>query len=157
MSLHAPNQLLRSTIVPSARAYKLDRLMETIRSYEEASGQRVFFEYVLLSDVNDQPEHAHELGSLLQGHLDPVLNLIPWNPVYSRKDGGPLFSAPKEDAVLRFQRIIREEYGISCTVRQEKGQDISGACGQLVLEMAQSTGQVDSSCEHNNFRDIEDF
>lgn len=96
----------------------------------------------MLSGVNDHPLHAHELGRLLQGHRDPVLNLIPWNPVYNMDDkggsseGGMKFAAPGADAVADFQRIVRGTYGVSCTVRQEKGQDISGACGQLVLEMA---------------------
>ena len=145
--------------MPSARAYRLDRLMDTIRAYEEVSRQRVLFEYVLLSDVNDQPEHAHELGRLLVGHLDPVVNLIPWNPIFSGKDRGPRFAAPRGDSVSRFQRIVREEYGVSCTIRQEKGRDISGACGQLVLDMSQTSkeSEASASCKHNTVRDIEDL
>lgn len=60
-----------------------------------------------------------------------VINLIPWNPVYSP---GMPYSAPSVDAASRFRTIVKTEYGLPCTVRKEKGQDISGACGQLVIE-----------------------
>jgi hypothetical protein len=66
LSLHAPTQELRKTIVPSARAYPLPKLMAAVAEYQEASEQRVFVEYVVLSGVNDAPEQAHELGQLLQ-------------------------------------------------------------------------------------------
>lgn len=123
LSLHAPNQELRKQIVPSARAYPLHKLLQAIEDYQAATQQRVFVEYVLLSGVNDGLEQAHELGQLLQGR-DVVLNLIPWNPVYS--PDGPQFKAPVEGQVAAFQGIVRGQYGVHCTVRQEKGQDISG-------------------------------
>jgi adenine C2-methylase RlmN of 23S rRNA A2503 and tRNA A37 len=66
LSLHAPTQELRRTIVPSARAYPLHKLMDAVAEYQSASQQRVFVEYVVLSGVNDAPEQAHELGQLLQ-------------------------------------------------------------------------------------------
>jgi adenine C2-methylase RlmN of 23S rRNA A2503 and tRNA A37 len=66
LSLHAPTQELRRTIVPSARAYPLHKLMDAVAEYQAASQQRVFVEYVVLSGVNDAPEQAHELGQLLQ-------------------------------------------------------------------------------------------
>ncbi len=90
----------------------------------------MFVEYVLLAGVNDGVEQAHQLGQLLQGR-DVVINLIPWNPVYSP---GMPYSAPSVDAASRFRTIVKTEYGLPCTVRKEKGQDISGACGQLVIE-----------------------
>ena len=93
--------------------------------------QQVFIEYVMLRGVNDNIEQAHELGQLLQGK-PMLINLIPWNPVYS--PDGPAFEAPDEGRVAEFMRVVRDEYGLFCTVRQEKGQDISGACGQLVVE-----------------------
>jgi adenine C2-methylase RlmN of 23S rRNA A2503 and tRNA A37 len=103
---------------------------------------QVFVEYVVLRGVNDNLEQAHELGQLLQGK-DVVVNLIPWNPVYS--PDGPAFEAPDADRVTEFQATVRGQYGVHCTVRQEKGQDISGACGQLVVEhnlsKASSCGQ----------------
>ena len=84
---------------------------------------QVFVEYVMLAYVNDETEQAHQLGALLQGRA-VVLNLIPWNPVYSPEFD---FKAPGHERTLKFQSIVRE-YGVHCTVRQEKGQDISGTC-----------------------------
>lgn len=131
LSLHAPNQDLRAKIVPSARAYKLDRLMQSIATYQERTKKRVFVEYVMLGpDFNCLEEHARELGELLQGR-DVVVNLIPWNPILSP---GMEFKAPVHGATAAFKRILKEEYGLPSTLRQEKGQDVSAACGQLVLE-----------------------
>jgi adenine C2-methylase RlmN of 23S rRNA A2503 and tRNA A37 len=131
LSLHAPNQELRAKIVPSARAYKLDRLMETIEKYQKDTQQRVFIEYVMLGpDFNCLEEHARELGELLRGR-DVVVNLIPWNPILSP---GMDFKAPIAGATAAFQKILKEEYGLPSTLRQEKGQDVAAACGQLVLE-----------------------
>lgn len=76
----------------------------------------------MLYKVNDAPETAHELGQLLRGK-NMIVNLIPWNPIYSPDMH---FEAPGGERVTNFQRILREEYGIFCTVRQEMGQDISG-------------------------------
>lgn len=77
--------------MPSAKAFPLPKLMEAVQQYQEQSRQRVFVEYVVLAGVNDSIELAHELGTLLQGR-NMVLNLIPWNPVYS--PDGPAFEAP---------------------------------------------------------------
>eukprot|EP00198_Chlamydomonas_reinhardtii_P000691 XP_001690026.1 predicted protein [Chlamydomonas reinhardtii] len=126
LSLHAPTQELRLQIVPSARAYKLDKLMEAVRSYQANSSQRVFYEYVMLSGVNDGEEQAHQLGQLLKGD-DVVINLIPWNPIYQPE--GPFFEAPRDGSVGTFQSILRHQYGLHTTIRQEMGQDISGAWG----------------------------
>ncbi|KAK9806306.1 hypothetical protein WJX72_009538 [[Myrmecia] bisecta] len=130
LSLHAPNQALRQSIVPSASAYKIEKLMAAVATYQERSKQKVFIEYVMLAHVNDNPEQAHELGALLQGR-DVVLNLIPWNPIYSPDID---FKAPGPERLIKFHGIVRSEYGVACTIRQEKGQDIGGACGQLVVE-----------------------
>lgn len=131
LSLHAPNQELRAKIVPSARAYKLDRLMQSIATYQENTKQRVFIEYVMLGpDFNCLEEHARELGALLQGR-DVVVNLIPWNPILSP---GMEFKAPAPGATAAFRRILKYEFDLPSTLRQEKGQDVSAACGQLVLE-----------------------
>lgn len=82
---------------------------------------QVFVEYVMLRRVNDSEEQANQLGALLQGRA-VVLNLIPWNPVYSPEFE---FEAPGHERTELFQSIVRQ-YGVHCTVRQEKGQDISG-------------------------------
>lgn len=76
MSLHAPSQELRKQIVPSARAYPLEKLLAAVSDYQSSTQQRVFVEYVMLSSVNDGLEQAHQLGQLLQGR-DLVVNLIP--------------------------------------------------------------------------------
>lgn len=131
LSLHAPTQEVRLQIVPSARAFKLPALMEAVRNYMDSTGQKVFFEYVMLAGVNDSQEQAHQLGQLLKG-WNVVLNLIPWNPVYQPQ--GPFFDAPAPGSTAAFQSILISSYGVHTTVRQEMGQDISGACGQLVIE-----------------------
>lgn len=148
LSLHAPTQELRQRIVPSARAYKLDRLMSAIDSYMEKTGQRVFVEYVFLGpDVNCLPAHAHQLGSLLQGK-DVVVNLIPWNPILSPNFE---FTAPEKGLIEKFKEILKQDYNISSTVRKEKGQDVSAACGQLVLEHG------GRGAHHGGVKDVEDL
>ncbi|KAF5830020.1 hypothetical protein DUNSADRAFT_15164 [Dunaliella salina] len=136
LSLHAPNQDLRIQIVPSAKAYHIDKLIESVAAYQHLSKQRIFVEYVLLAGVNDGAEHAHQLGALLSG-LKVLLNLIPWNPVLAAKEAHD-YSAPSQESILQFQSIVRSNYHVPTTVRQEKGQDIAGACGQLALEKAAS-------------------
>lgn len=86
----------------------------------------------MLARVNDSEEQAHQLGALLQGRA-VVLNLIPWNPVYSPEFE---FEAPGHERTDLFQGIVRQ-YGVHCTVRQEKGQDISGVC-QAILHLPQT-------------------
>ena len=130
LSLHAPTQELRQKIVPSAKAYKLDKLIAAVDAYQQQTQQRIFIEYVMLGpDVNCTTEHAHQLGFLLRDK-DVVVNLIPWNPILSP---GMPFEAPPLGALDEFQRILKDEYDLPSTVRQEKGQDVNAACGQLVL------------------------
>lgn len=130
LSLHAPNQELRQRIVPSARAYKLEKLIAAIDKYQEITKKRVLMEYVLLGpDFNCKSEHAEELGQLLHGK-DVVLNIIPWNPILSP---GFSYEAPPQATIQKFIEILDKKYRIPCTTRQEKGQDVDAACGQLVL------------------------
>jgi adenine C2-methylase RlmN of 23S rRNA A2503 and tRNA A37 len=156
LSLHAPNQQLRRLIVPSAQAFKLDKLLAAVDAYMAATGNRVFIEsasarallphfsfrvlclssvtlcrrYVLLGpDFNCLESHAHELGQLLRGR-DVSVNLIPWNPVLSPDFD---FRAPPAGTAFMFQSVLKQ-YALACTVRQEKGQDVAAACGQLVLQ-----------------------
>lgn len=152
LSLHAPTQELRQRIVPSAKAYKLDKLMGAVAQYQHETGQRVFVEYVMLGpDFNCLPEHAHQLGELLRGR-DVVVNLIPWNPILSP---AMEFKAPQAGATAAFQKILREEYGLLSTVRQEKGQDVAAACGQLVLE--HGGRQCGGGGGPDKVRDVEDL
>ncbi|KAK9721353.1 hypothetical protein K7432_003497 [Basidiobolus ranarum] len=149
LSLHAPNQEVREKLVPSARQYRMDKLMGAIDTYQEKTGNKVFIEYVLLSGVNDLPEHIHELGELLK-HRNVTVNLIPWNPIYSPEIE---FSAPKMESIINFKNILKSEYNIRCTVRQEKGQDVSGACGQLVLE-TQAERKNKGDCSTADIEDL---
>ena len=126
VSLHAPNDALRLKLMPVNRAYPLTKLIPMCRYYAERTGRRVTFEYLLLEGVNDGEEQAHELAQLVRGFPNHV-NLIPWNPV----DEHPFRPSPKAH-VRRFQSIV-QEYGISCTIRRELGQEIDAACGQLRL------------------------
>ncbi len=124
VSLHAPNDELRSELMPVNQRFPIAELMDAVREYTDKTRRRVSFEYVLLQDTNDLPEHAHQLAHLIKGMLCHV-NLIPWNPI----PGTPLSRSHRE-RVTAFQRIIQAA-GISCTVRVERGVDIAAACGQL--------------------------
>jgi 23S rRNA (adenine2503-C2)-methyltransferase len=124
ISLHAPDDALRSEMMPINRRYPIAALLDAARDYIAQTHRRVSFEYVLLQGKNDRPEQAIALAALLQGMLCHV-NLIPWNPV----PGTPLGRSDRA-RVLRFQRELVER-GIACTVRVERGMSIAAACGQL--------------------------
>ncbi len=124
VSLHAPNDELRSSLMPVNDRFNLADLMAAVRYYTDKTHRRVSFEYVLLDDKNDTPAVAAELAALIKGMLCHV-NLIPWNPV----PGMPLTRSHRE-RVTEFQRIVQAA-GISCTVRVERGIEIAAACGQL--------------------------
>jgi len=129
LSLHAPTQELRETIVPSATQYKLDKLMEAITDHQRITGKRILIEYILIANINDRAEHANLLGELIK-HLDVHVNLIPYNPTPTSPD----FRAPAQDDVRTFHRILFENFKIPTTTRTAMGQDVAGACGQLVLQ-----------------------
>ncbi|MFZ5816730.1 MAG: 23S rRNA (adenine(2503)-C(2))-methyltransferase RlmN [Bacillota bacterium] len=125
LSLHAPNNELRQQLMPVARIWPIDEVMEAARAYGEKTGRRVTYEYILISGVNDNPEQAVELAGLLKGTLAHV-NLIPMNPVSER----PQYQRPGPNRIQRFKEIL-ESGGITTTVRREMGGDIEAACGQL--------------------------
>ncbi|MFN5058515.1 MAG: radical SAM protein [Chloroflexota bacterium] len=124
ISLHAPNDTLRSAMMPVNKRWNVAELIDTTREYVRKTGRRVSFEYVLLQGENDTPELAGELADLLQGMLCHV-NLIPWNPV----PGMPLGRSERQ-RVVAFQRVLQAA-GVPCTVRVERGVSIAAACGQL--------------------------
>jgi adenine C2-methylase RlmN of 23S rRNA A2503 and tRNA A37 len=144
LSLHAPDQELRERIVPSAKAAPLGKILAAVDAYTRHTGQRVFVEYVLLAGVNDGAEHASALRELLRGR-DVVINAIPWNPVLAAEEVGAdgieapeRFEAPTAKAVAGFHaEVWLGGKGVPCTVRQERGQDIDGACGQLATRVAE--------------------
>jgi 23S rRNA (adenine2503-C2)-methyltransferase len=124
VSLHAPDDRLRSRLVPVNRRYPLERLLEAVRFYVERTGRRVTFEYALADGINDSDEHAHATAALLGGLLCHV-NLIQMNPV-----AGTECKPSSRERVLRFQEILVQEH-VQTTVRLSRGTDIQAGCGQL--------------------------
>lgn len=124
ISLHAPNDELRQNIMPIAKKYSLEELMEACKYYVEKTNRRITFEYSLIDGVNDLKEHALELVSLLNGMLCHV-NLIPINAVKERE-----YKKSKQEKVDAFKKILLSR-GVEATVRRELGSDIDAACGQL--------------------------
>jgi 23S rRNA (adenine2503-C2)-methyltransferase len=125
VSLHAPNDEIRSRIMPVNDAYPIARLLEACRDYlEVAPRDFITFEYVMLKGVNDAPDHARELVRLL-AETPSKVNLIPFNPF---PDSG--FERSDMDRVKRFQRILLDA-GYIATIRKTRGDDIDAACGQL--------------------------
>ncbi len=126
VSLHAPNDRLRTEIVPMNKGTGLQDILAAADVYFAHTGRRISYEYVLLSDVNDHPEHAEELAALLRGRNAHV-NLIPMNGVTELP-----MTAPTPPRTRQFAGVL-ETRGIQVTVRKRKGADIDAACGQLRL------------------------
>jgi 23S rRNA (adenine2503-C2)-methyltransferase len=124
LSLHAPNQELREKIMPIARRWNLETLLESINNYLKKTKRRVSYEYVMLNDINDTPEIAQQLGKLAQGTLTHI-NLIPYN---ATDIAG--ISGSQREKIYKFQKIL-QDYGVNATVRSTMGEDIAAACGQL--------------------------
>lgn len=124
ISLHGPNNELRSKVMPVNKAYPIEELLAACRRYYDATGRRIHFEYAMIDGVNDTPECAKELLGRLKG-LGAHVNLIPLNHV----EESPLKPSSKE-AVARFQKIL-EDGGVTATVRRTLGGDIDASCGQL--------------------------
>ncbi|MFM9080203.1 MAG: 23S rRNA (adenine(2503)-C(2))-methyltransferase RlmN [Opitutaceae bacterium] len=130
VSLHAATQEGRAALIPGARRWPLDELMAACRTYSESTGRRIFYEWTLIAGRNDSPDEARELGRLLRG-LPAQVNLIPLNPT-----GGYEGEPSRTEPVRRFQGVLREEFGLPCTVRQRRGIDIAAGCGQLAATAA---------------------
>ena len=124
VSLHAPNNEIRSGMMPVNDAYPVEVLMPAVRRYQETTGRRVSFEYSMVRGVNDSDACARQLADLIRG-MGAHVNLIPINPV----DGSP-YSATDAANVQRFQKKL-ESLGVNATVRRRLGSEISAACGQL--------------------------
>jgi 23S rRNA (adenine2503-C2)-methyltransferase len=124
VSLHAATQEGRAALVPVARKWTLDMLMDACRFYVETMQRRIFFEWTLIEGKNDRAEDAHAVGHLLR-EIPAQVNLIPLNPT----DG--YAGVPSDgSAAHRFQAVLAE-YGLPSTVRQRRGIDIAAGCGQL--------------------------
>jgi 23S rRNA (adenine2503-C2)-methyltransferase len=125
VSLHAPNDALRNELVPINRRHPIAELLEACWHYlDKQNGRSITFEYVMLDGINDKPEHARELATLMRGRA-AKLNLIPFNPF-----GGTRYRRSSAAAILRFRDILND-HGIIATIRRTRGDDIDAACGQL--------------------------
>lgn len=129
ISLHAPNNELRDRLVPVNDKIGVESILDAADEFFEVTGRRVTFEYVLLAQVNDEPQHAQQLAGLLRGRCAHV-NLIPMNGVSLLPYHEP--TAPRTQQFV----AILEQAGIPVTVRKRKGADIDAACGQLRLKHA---------------------
>lgn len=124
ISLHAPNDELRKTMMPIANKYSIEQIMEACRYYLKQTGRRISFEYSLVKGVNDTQECAEQLSGLLHG-MNCHVNLIPVNPIKERD-----YRQSEKQAIAAFKNKL-ERNGINVTIRREMGRDIDGACGQL--------------------------
>ena len=124
LSLHAPNDEVRKTLMPVANSYRLVDVLAACREYFEKTGRRLTFEYSLVSGVNDNLQEAKALAALLKG-MHGHVNLIPVNPIKERD-----YVQSSQKAIQDFKNYL-EKNGINATVRREMGRDINGACGQL--------------------------
>ena len=122
VSLHAPNDELRSKIMPINKVYPLNELIKTLKEYISKTNRRVTFEYILLKEVNDSKENALELSKLLKG-MNCYVNLIPYNETSH-------IEYKRSDRVMEFYDILKKNK-INVTVRKEFGSKVSAACGQL--------------------------
>jgi 23S rRNA (adenine2503-C2)-methyltransferase len=129
LSLHAPNDDLRRKLIPWAQFTTIDQLVGACTIWFKKTGREITLEYILLSGVNDLPEHAAELAAVTK-KLRANVNLIRYNEVK-----GLPFERPGGDAVHHFQHILRE-HGVNCHIRASRGRDIAAACGQLRHEHA---------------------
>jgi len=125
VSLHAPNDELRSQLVPINERWPVPVLMAACDDYIERTGRRISFEYALMKGINSSDEIARELGKLLRGRLCHV-NVIPFNPVDMLE-----FERPDHESINRFASIVEESGNVPVTVRYSRGIEIAAACGQL--------------------------
>lgn len=124
LSLHAPNDTLRSTIMKINNAYKINDLLDAVKEYIKKTNRRVTIEYVMLRDINDKKEHALELAKILKG-LNVYVNLIPFNEVENN-----IYKKSSKERVLRFLDVLKK-HKINVTIRREFGGEVDAACGQL--------------------------
>ncbi|MFD0897180.1 23S rRNA (adenine(2503)-C(2))-methyltransferase RlmN [Loigolactobacillus binensis] len=138
ISLHAPNDELRSKIMRINRTWNLDKLFAAVHYYLAATNRRITFEYIMLNDVNDHPEEALQLAALLKNirHLAYV-NLIPYNPVAEHDQ----YSRSPKKHVMAFYDTLKKQ-GINVQIRREFGTEIDAACGQLRTEKMKELDQL---------------
>jgi 23S rRNA (adenine2503-C2)-methyltransferase len=140
VSLHAPNDELRTRIVPTNDKTGLDAILAAADAFFAETGRQVTYEYVVLGGLNDRPEHARQLAGLLTGRKAHV-NLIPWNDV----EGLP-YHRP-QDADLQYLIDTLRKSGVSVKVRKRKGSEIDAACGQLRRKVEAETNHRDTETQ----------
>ena len=124
ISLHAPNNTLRSSLMKINNAYNIEEILESVKYYLSKTNRRVTFEYIMLKDVNDTDECAKELSKLLKG-INCYVNLIPYNETENIE-----FKRSNTSQIARFYDILKKN-NINVTIRKEFGSNVSAACGQL--------------------------
>jgi 23S rRNA (adenine2503-C2)-methyltransferase len=135
VSLHAPNDALRDVLVPINQKYPLAELFAAIKDYLEAAPREfVTFEYVMLDQVNDSVQHAHELVKLV-GDLPCKFNLIPWNPFPEAN-----YKRSSNNQIHRFREVLQAA-GLIVTIRKTRGDDIDAACGQLAGQVVDKSNR----------------
>jgi len=135
ISLHAPNDAIRNELVPINKKYPIAKLLDAAQRYIDAmpdNRRKMTIEYTLIDQVNDRPEHAHELAKLLR-EIPVKINLIPFNP-FSLSN----YKRVSNNALHRFQQILIDE-GYTATIRTTRGDDIDAACGQLAGQVVDRT------------------
>ena len=135
ISLHAPNDGIRDTIMPVNKRYKISELTEACGEYAKKTGRRISFEYSLISGVNDSRENAEELAALVKP-LHAHVNLIPVNKIKERD-----YKKGTAEEINSFRETL-ERRGVNATVRRELGSDIAASCGQLRRKSMESEGQT---------------
>jgi 23S rRNA (adenine2503-C2)-methyltransferase len=131
ISLHAPTDDVRDKIMPVNKAYNIEELLKACKDYINKTKRRISFEYSIINNVNDSPEHARKLSRLLKGLLCHV-NLIPVNNVEEND-----FKKPSKEKIRKFISVLEND-GITATVRRELGSDINASCGQLRRKMKET-------------------
>ena len=138
ISLHASDDETRAGLVPGSPSGRTRGLIDAAARYARKTGRDATVEYVLIGGINDRLQQAGQLANLVQGRHIHV-NLIPLNPVSHRPD----LRAPSQEVCRAFARRL-EDVGASVTLRSTRGDDIAAACGQLALERAMGTAELDS-------------
>jgi 23S rRNA (adenine2503-C2)-methyltransferase len=126
-SLHAATDDLRTSLVPMNKTYNLDSLMKIFDKYTKITKRRIFYEYVVLKNINDQERHAHDLGNLLSRRMAHI-NFIPYNV---NPECGEELKKPEEKSIRIMQKILLDKYDVPSTIRMTMGDEMDAACGQL--------------------------
>lgn len=124
ISLHAPNNQIRDSIMKINHVYKIEEIIEVVKKYISKTHRRVTFEYILLQGINDREEHASELAHLLKG-INCYVNLIPYNETSHLE-----YQKSSKESIQKFFDILKK-HNINVTIRREFGSKVSAACGQL--------------------------